>query len=555
MVSLGSQPSFHQLPEAEFHLGNTGSPNSLQVAKEWLKGCREGHARCNTSVIKNPRSWLPHRVLDLGDPTQPLNSEKLRLLEFNEEEGSYVCLSHCWGSSSVFTTTKATLRSMLSNIPWPSLPKTFQDAIAVTHKLGLRYLWIDSLCIVQDDVEDWGRESALMEVIYGGSMLTLAATASSDASEGLLFDLPQKFAHREIKVPNESCVQGKVFYRHNLPHSEEWQRVDSRIGDYPLLNRAWVFQERFLSPRILHFTKTELTWECMETTTCQCILDQGWPPRMIHLEKASSNWFKGQGGLYQAEADPAEASIIRFPKERYADMALSPSKYDLCEKWNGILKQYCKLDITLGKDKLPALSGIARLMQGLRNNERYLAGLWKDHLHRDLCWYFDDPAPRHSLEWRAPSWSWASVNGKQLKTAGPQYTFGKKQNGVKVLEASCTLSGTDATGQVASGQIIFSGWLLRGKLKKGPLNRPRFETRSCPWYSSFQPDFPVFEKRSGIKEKAEIFLLRISDVEMEMSSLVLRRNENATYLRIGFLKSTNKEWQQAKWIETTLVVV
>jgi hypothetical protein len=190
--------------------------------------------------------------------------------------------------------------------------------------------------------------------------------------------------------------------------------------------------------------------------------------------------------------DPNNLSLIRFPKERYADMAMSPSKYDLSEKWSGILRQYCSLDMALERDKLPALSGIAKLMQDLRKGEVYLAGLWKDHLHRDLCWCFEDPMQRHQSEWRAPTWSWASVNGKKLKTPGPLHTFGYQQH-----------------------------------------------------------------EGSVVKERSEIFLLRILDSWTDMSCLVLRGvdTRNATYERIGFVKSTNKDWRRAKWLETTLTVI
>jgi hypothetical protein len=519
----------------------------LELARSWLNQCQQEHQRCNPHPSSTVSSILPTRVLDLGDPTRPFDFSNVKLFESHNETSDYACLSHCWGKLTLRTTTRATLQSNRANIPWSSLPKTFQDAIKVTHKLGIRYLWIDSLCIIQDDPKDWGRESALMAEIYGSSTITLAATASKNANDGLFFDLPNEFAHQKMQVANTKCIPGNVYYRLNLPHCEQWEISDVHRADYPLLTRAWVYQEQFLSRRILHFTKTELTWECSEISTCQCIVDREWPPKPH--PSLPSKYFRG----FFTPGKPPYATV-RFPKERYADMAWNPSNYDLSEKWYDILRQYCRLDLTFEKDKLPALSGIAKVMQYLRKNEIYLAGLWKDSLHRDLCWYFEDPGQRRPGD-RAPSWSWVSVNGKKLKPLGPVYTFGNDQQKISVLDADCTLAGTDTTGQVFSGYLKCRGWLLRGKLEKDSASRPRFAVPG--WYSSFHHDFPLFNEGSIFEKNKEIFLVRILDAGTDMSSLVLRRVDakSNTYERIGFLKSTNQNWQRAKWLQTTLSIV
>jgi hypothetical protein len=132
----------------------------------------------------------------------------------------------------------------------------------------------------------------------------------------------KKFILRKMQVPNESCIRGNVYFRSSLPHSDDWQRVDVQRVGYPLLNRAWVYQDRFLSRRILHFTKIELTWECMETSTCQSILDRVSLPGLDYSPSLPSKWFS-RNSTY-VENSPFMRS---FAKERYSDMACSPSKY------------------------------------------------------------------------------------------------------------------------------------------------------------------------------------------------------------------------------------
>ena len=197
-----------------------------------------------------------------------------------------------------------------------------------------------------------------MAAIYGDSMIRLSATAFGDTNDGVFFDLPKKFILRKTQVPNEYCIGGNAYFSFSLPHSDDWQRVDAQWVDYPLLNPCLGLQEQFLSGRILHFTKTEFTWECMETSTCRCILDRV-HSLVYYSPSLPSKWFSRNSRTYVENS----TFLRRFAKKWYSDMACSPSKYDLTEKWNGILREYCSLDMTFHKEKLPALPGVAKLMQ------------------------------------------------------------------------------------------------------------------------------------------------------------------------------------------------
>jgi hypothetical protein len=122
---------------------------SFEWALACIETCISTHGCGSTG-----ENELPTRVIDISDPGS------IRLVETNLSMGKYVCLSHCWGGYQPLRTTQETLQSHLKAIPWAGFPKTYQDAIVFTRFLGVKYLWIDSLCIIQDDLDDWARESA-----------------------------------------------------------------------------------------------------------------------------------------------------------------------------------------------------------------------------------------------------------------------------------------------------------------------------------------------------------------------------------------------------------
>lgn len=148
--------------------------------KEWLEDCNKYHDHCSTYDI-NEDPKLPARILDVRD-RQEL---RLHCIE-KEERGKYIALSHCWGKAKTFSTIKGNFSSLREGINFDQLPKTFQDAIEVTQQLGIAFLWIDSLCIIQDDKGDWKCESRCMQSVFAGAYCTIAATSAKDSTEGFL---------------------------------------------------------------------------------------------------------------------------------------------------------------------------------------------------------------------------------------------------------------------------------------------------------------------------------------------------------------------------------
>ncbi|KAH8599532.1 heterokaryon incompatibility protein-domain-containing protein [Bisporella sp. PMI_857] len=148
-------------------VADTRADECAYMASQWITTCHESHLDCQ----RPPLSLLPTRVIDVGSDYQ---RECPKLLECGGQTGSYIALSHCWGSGRHFTTETSNISERMKGMTWGSLPKTFQDAISITRKLKIRYLWIDSLCILQDDSADWDKELSKMSDIYKNSYLTIA---------------------------------------------------------------------------------------------------------------------------------------------------------------------------------------------------------------------------------------------------------------------------------------------------------------------------------------------------------------------------------------------
>ncbi|KUJ12376.1 HET-domain-containing protein [Mollisia scopiformis] len=157
----------------------TSSTESFDFLKMNLERCTTQHNVCKVGK----EMVLPLRILSIEYKAAKysVNLQENK----NPEHGEYLCLSHCWGvNNTALKTMKASLQAMKSNIPWKSLPKTFRDAIVITRKLGFRYLWIDSLCIIQDSVRDWELQSSRMGDIYNGAFATIFALYGNDSDSG-----------------------------------------------------------------------------------------------------------------------------------------------------------------------------------------------------------------------------------------------------------------------------------------------------------------------------------------------------------------------------------
>jgi hypothetical protein len=385
----------------------------LDTSNKWIKqqllDCDENHPDCKSDHEKNP--VLPTRVLDLGE--DPENTS-IRLRETNNLVGVYATLSHCWGLVHPLTTTRDTYDQRIQGIAIDELPKTFRDAVLVTRKLGIRYLWIDSLCIIQRDLTDWEIESSRMAGVYSNAYVNLAASGSRDSRGGLFRE--GRVRYLDVQKEDESGTPYQIFVRFCLDAGHRsglhlWVHSLST----PLLDRAWVYQERKLSRRFVQFTTSELVWECNASITCEC-----GNPFLKHC---------------------TFPDLIR-PK---LDVSKDPN---FLQAWSEILGFYTRLALTEEEDRLPALAGVAAAIQS-KSNQTYYAGMWKEQMPKNLLWgYFSKGS--HSKSYIAPTWSWASSRGAVHGNVSPNGTFYPDPR-FKVLQISCEPVGRNHYGRVQTG--------------------------------------------------------------------------------------------------------
>lgn len=233
--------------------GDTGSDQAVSWVKAWLDECTKNHMECGG---KDP-ALLPTRVLAIEGPN------KVRLWNSRGKVASYACLSYCWGARHPIQTTASTHDHYRKGVPWTELPKSFQDAISFVFRLEFKYIWIDSLCILQDSIEDGFHEGSKMSHTYRNSTMTLAAILGEDSSSGLYSVSDAHHVSRELRVTGAEGVLINIHHREPLEHTY----VPSAL----LENRGWAFKERLLSSCVVLFGKQELLWECRKGNACECL--------------------------------------------------------------------------------------------------------------------------------------------------------------------------------------------------------------------------------------------------------------------------------------------
>lgn len=401
---------------------NLASQSNISLALSWIQQC-EQHERCPS--IQPPQ--LPTRVIDVGIRE---NHEDMKLFVTNSIDCNYVALSHCWGGLITPLLKKETLIPWQESINFSGLPANFRDAISITQRLGLRYVWIDALCIIQDSADDWAVESKKMGSLYHDALVTVAAATSIKSTEGFLKCIAPSQSKDEmfnLKLSSDPEITKTVKLAFQIPENED-ETLRGLFGSGPLHTRGWCLQETIISPRILHFGSKMIYWHCL-------------------------SGFKSADGVPPSNRQPEESlyknfdAIIHLPKQKL----VNPS--DLKEAQNefySLVCDYSARNLTYGTDKFPAFSGIARLMQPAFEGGTYVAGLWTTDL-RGLLWY-EGFCP-HVVPYRAPSWSWAVTNELVLFVpAHPKLSDGIYD--AKLISYVQIPKKEDPFGEVSSAHLI-----------------------------------------------------------------------------------------------------
>ncbi|PQE19416.1 heterokaryon incompatibility protein [Rutstroemia sp. NJR-2017a BBW] len=452
----------------------------FELAKRWVTECLNHHPLYQTDLV-HP---LPSRLMEIHE-----NSVRLVLTAEWTHQPPYATLSHCWGDIS----------SKL--ISGGNLSKTFQDAIKTVQHFDISYLWIDSICIIQDSVEDWTIESSKMAPVYRGAVLNISAAGARNGTEGL-FLTPSTFVTK-FQITTSRRGFSKTWTISNPPES---------ISDTPLAKRAWALQERLLSPRSIHFTRTGLAWEC-KTGTANAI-----SPELAERKFAATNWQE-------------------------------------------LVNIYTKAQLTHASDKLVAISGIARVPQD-RDMGGYLAGLWRKGMETQVPWRctgFQSPGV-----YRAPSWSWAAVKGEVRDMRWNRRGLGYFAV-VDHLRSGVMRKGVDGFGEVVDGVLtLVCGGLLLGRfctVEEGSagmerrlrvMSTERKVLRECYGYD--------YALSSHIDDEVDVALLPLFSYKTDISGRVgvdIGEGEDGSFctcIRGLILRGTNAEAGEFKRVGSFWIV-
>ncbi|KAL8727595.1 MAG: hypothetical protein Q9166_005945 [cf. Caloplaca sp. 2 TL-2023] len=353
----------------------------------------EKHGKCRQNY---PQS-LPTRVIDVGTND---GAQEPRLIITAGQVSPYVALSHCWGRPPEDLvprnprTLSTNLQSMMKGIPVYSLPQNFRDAVVTVRALGLRYLWIDALCIIQDSKRDWDIEAARMNDVYGSAYLTLIATSAKSSIDGFLARSQWPWSVVDVHF-NEQASLNRPKKIHNVylryqPDFSNYSRTDA-VDRSTWNTRGWTYQERLLSKRNLHFASGRLYWECRTTEGSE----ENESPRDLPYR---SQWMATEPSNVQ--------TLTIYPDE--------PGYDNRYQQWYRLVSNYSQRQLSFDKDVLLALEGLANAFHRIYTPEdTYRFGIWRNDFFRGLLWMTKDSdlAVRTS-QVRYPSWSWASVKGE-----------------------------------------------------------------------------------------------------------------------------------------------
>ena len=378
------------------------SPPS-EIARAWLKDCLDHHDLCFGKDIPK----LPTRVIKISE-------EKLRLEEPQGKHARYATLSYSIGGACLFKTTSQNVSQRREGFFIDDLPKTAQDAVWWTRQLGLDYLWSDSVCILQDNLTDWEIELGSMAEIYSEATVTIAATRAQTAAEGCLPSM-----NKLNMLPCYPAPGIVILPRYQRDY---WIFLRGFLD-----SRAWCFQEVELSKRVLRVGGEEIAWQCRK---CK-----------------------------RLESDPEEQKVhdiqnlITFFGSRALDAKFA-NKAPPFKLWYTLAKRFAQRDLSFPADRLPAFSGMAHRFQDILK-ATYLAGLWKEDIQCGLMWSMINPG-RYAV-YRAPSWSWVTIDGGYLTWSPWFYDTPLKEYVAEVLDIWVRVSGSNPYGRVTAGKLTIYG--------------------------------------------------------------------------------------------------
>lgn len=331
---------------------------------------------------------------------------------------------------------RANIAEMKQHIRLESLQETIIDAIVLTRELGIEYLWVDALCIIQDSKEDWEQESTKMASLYANAIITIASVSTDSAAVPFLRHANSSeaathqrrvFTHPVQTASGPALIKARLVGQFGIHW--KWQNdSDERAPKEPWAKRGWTLQEQALSSRLLMLSSTEMQWVCKQAETCECL-----------------------------------STLNRRRQFGRTPLAQLTTAGETFQFWHKLVENYSNRSLTQCSDRLPAISGIAEVVQQ-KTNSRYVAGLWEENIDLDLLWHkTGELDSAEGNDPHAPSFSWASVDGEV-----DYYCF---RNGRLPYRKSTTVLSIETypslhapLGSVTGGKLTMRGPLAAGRI-------------------------------------------------------------------------------------------
>ncbi|RSL56045.1 hypothetical protein CEP53_006894 [Fusarium sp. AF-6] len=489
-----------------------GSASNFATVNQWLHRCEKGHAGCWPSETP----MLPTRVIDVG--TIPVNAQ-------NDQDN---------------------LDRFQNSIPCSSLAPTFRDAITITRNLGIRYLWIDSLCIIQHCREDWEQESNNMGSIFRDATLTVFAAASRNSNGGILNKKPSLSHPKDVQLKVFSDPEDYTTVMASVKCFSPKESFQWMWSQSPLATRGWTFQEQALAPRCLIYGEKGICWKC---------------PRKLHSSKLSQVHVRDV-------LRRSENSILYSPTPPGTSLV----SFQVMNEYYGHVSDYSRRALTVPSDKLPAMSAIAKALSHKLAQENasstYLAGLWEVDLPRGLMWgaISRSYAPHVSI-YRAPSWSWATTDSPVTFCDRLPWAFcSEYSTDLRIVNCEvCPSNPGYPFGEVKSGRLVVEGRmipLIRSRQKVQAEDSKYRSMGRCNYdecldgedpYSSASRILPVTKDKPRLLVSfiEALRLLGGSDIragsELEIDEALFREEEYKAVI-ISIMGTDSQGWKQVKGI-------
>ena len=399
------------------------SKSTLAVVKDWLGTCQMQHPQCNALIsggrVDENEPIMPAYVVDVGE-----DGQRPKLLKTKPGiQGPYAALSHVWGNGNFTTQTiKNNVVQFQKSIDLASKEsKTLMDAVAITRSLGLPYLWVDSLCIVQDG-PGFDAQCDLMGQIYENATVTIAAAGAPNDHIGCFIPRPKP------RLPPVHLITkwGAGQKASHVYISVQTGRLPNAVDRGIWAARGWVLQERILSRRIVYFAGDQVYWECLAKTNSEdgTSLNSGNPMRLTY-------------GALDTQLENKEAEAMRT-----------------YSRWSDLQAVYTQRILSRPEDMLCALAGVKQEIIR-KTGGTFLAGHWSDYLQIGLLWQAKYARLAIPEKPQAPSWSWASRIGPTFHD--PYLYSAQPDEGYSIASPDVHAQKEDVHGKTYFGSLTLNG--------------------------------------------------------------------------------------------------